>query len=86
MVKPLMEYTSIRVRKETKELLEKTLIDLEARLGRRLDYDDVIRILAQRARGKPELLMLLTQNPVKENDTDKAQRLLRRERERDTRL
>lgn len=81
-----MEYTSIRVRKETKELLEKTLIDLEARLGRRLDYDDVIRILAQRARGKPELLMLLTQNPVKENDTDKAQRLLRRERERDTRL
>ncbi len=81
-----MEYTSIRVRRETRELLEKTLIDLEARLGRRLDYDDVIRILAQRARGKPELLMLLTQNPVKENDTDKAQRLLRRERERDTRL
>ena len=86
MVKPLMEYTSIRVRRETRELLQKTLIDLEARLGRRLDYDDVIRILAQRARGKPELLMLLTQNPVKENDTDKAQRLLRRERERDTRL
>lgn len=81
-----MEYTSIRVRRETKRLLEKTLIDLEARLGRRLDYDDVIRILAQRARGKPELLMLLTQNPVEEHDTDKAQRLLRRERERDTRL
>ncbi len=81
-----MEYTSIRVRRETKRLLEKTLIDLEARLGRRLDYDDVIRILALRPRGKPELLMLLTQNPVEEHDTDKAQRLLRRERERDTRL
>ncbi len=81
-----MEYTSIRVRRETKRILEKTLIDLEARLGRRLDYDDVIRILAQRARGKPELLMLLTQNPIEEHDTDKAQRLLRRERERDTRL
>ena len=81
-----MEYTSIRVRRETKRILEKTLIDLEARLGRRLDYDDVIRILAQRARGKPELLMLLTQNPIEEHDTDKAQRLLRRERERDARL
>ena len=80
------EYTSIRVRRDTKELLEKTLIEFEAELGRRLDYDELIRILALRAQANPQLLKLLIKNPVKEHDTEKAQDLLRRERRRDSRF
>jgi len=86
MVCQLSEYTSIRVRKDTKKLLEKTLIEFEARLGRRLDYDELIRILALRTQANPQLLRLLIQNPVKNHDTDNAQRLLRSERRRDTRF
>ncbi len=86
MVYRLSEYTSIRIRKETKKLLEKTLIEFEARLGRRLDYDELIRILAIQTQANPQLLRVLIQNPVKSHDTDKAQRLLRRERMGDTRF
>ncbi len=82
----LPEYTSIRVRKDTKKLLERVLIDFEAMLGRRLDYDELIRILAIRAQSKPQLLKLLLENPVKEHNTDTAQRLLADERRRDTRF
>ncbi len=82
----MSEYTSIRVRKDTKKLLEKTLIEFEARLGRRLDYDELIRILALRTQANPQLLRLLIQNPVKNHDTGNAQRLLRSERRRDTRF
>jgi len=80
------EYTTIRVRKETKRLLEKVLIDLESRLGRRLDYDELLRILARSAQAKPWLLRLLVERPVEGHDTDEAQRLLRSERRRDTRF
>ncbi len=80
------EYTSIRVRKDTKKLLERTLIDLEARLGKRLDYDELLRILARGVRARPQLLKLLIINPAEEHDMDKAQRLLRSERRRDTRF
>lgn len=80
------EYTSIRVRKDTKKLLERTLIDFEARLGRRLDYDELIRILAIQAQSKPQLLKILIENPVEGYNTDEAQRLLRSERRRDTRF
>lgn len=80
------EYTSIRVRKETKKLLERVLIDLESRLGRRLDYDELLRILARGAEAKPWLLRWLIENPVERHDTDRAQRLLRSERRRDTRF
>ncbi len=82
----MSEYTSIRVRKDTKKLLERVLIDFEARLGRRLDYDELIRILAMRSQSKPGLLRLLLENPVKEHNTDMAQRLLMSERRRDTRF
>ena len=82
----MSEYTSIRVRRNTKELLEKALIELEAELGRRLDYDELIQILALRAQANPQLLKLLIENPVKEHDTEKAQELLRRERRRDSRF
>ena len=80
------EYTSIRVRKETKKLLERALIDLEARLGRRLDYDELLRILARGVRMRPQLLKLLIVNPVEGHNMDRAQRLLRSERRRDTRF
>ena len=80
------EYTSIRVRKETKKLLEKALIDLEARLGRRLDYDELLRILVRGAQAKPWLLKRLITNPVEGHDTSGAQLLLRSERRRDTRF
>ncbi len=82
----MSEYTSIRVRRNTKKLLEKALIELEAELGRRLDYDELIQILALRAQANPQLLKLLIENPVKEHDTEKAQELLRRERRRDSRF
>ena len=82
----LPEYTSIRVRKDTKKLLERTLIELEARLGKRLDYDELLRILARGVQARPQLLKLLMMNPVEEHDTVKAQRLLRSERRRDTRF
>ncbi len=74
------------MRRNTKELLEKALIELEAELGRRLDYDELIQILALRAQANPQLLKLLIENPVKEHDTEKAQELLRRERRRDSRF
>ena len=77
----MSEYTSIRVRKDTKRLLEKVLIDLESRLGRRLDYDELLRILAHSARARPWLLRLLIENPVEVHDTEKARQLLRREKE-----
>ena len=80
------EYTSIRVRKDTKKLLERTLIDLEAKLGKRLDYDELLRILARGVHARPQLLKLLILNPVEEHDMDEAQRLLRSERRRDTRF
>ena len=80
------EYTSIRIRKDTKKLLEKILIDFETQLERRLDYDELIRILALQAQTKPRLLKLLLQNPVREHDTERAQHLLRSERRRDTRF
>ena len=80
------EYTSIRVKKDTKKLLEKILIDFEARLGRRLDYDELLRILVRKAQARPWLLAWLIENPVEGHDTDKAQQLLRSERRRDTRF
>ena len=40
--------TTIKVSRETKELLTKVLIKLESELGRRLSYDDVIKILVKR--------------------------------------
>ncbi|MCE4599761.1 MAG: hypothetical protein F7C81_06150 [Desulfurococcales archaeon] len=83
--KVLSEYTSIRVRKDTKKLLEKTLIDFEVRLGRRLDYDELLRILVRRVQSKPQLLRQLIESPVEGYDTDKAQQLLRSGR-RDTRF
>ncbi len=81
------EYTTIKVRRDTKELLEKTLIAMESRLGRRLDYDTLLRILAKNVlQSKPWLLEWLIENPVKEHDTDRAQEMLRAERRRDERF
>ena len=56
---------------------------MEAGLGRRLDYDDLLRILAQRVRLRPQLLLWLFEDPVKGHDADGARRPLRAERRRD---
>jgi len=66
------EYTSIRVRKETKKLLEGAHFELESRLGRRLDYDELLRILARGVYAKPELLRRLLATPVEEHDSVKV--------------
>ena len=84
------QYTSIRVKLETKRLLDRVRAVLEARLGRRLDYDSLIRLLAEERLGReerrPELLLELFKRPVAGHDTDEALRLLRGERARDERL
>lgn len=81
-------YTTIRVSIETKKLLEKLLVTMEARLGRRLDYDELLRMLASEKLkgGNPELLLTLFERPVTSHDTLAAARLLREERRRDDRL
>ncbi len=84
-----MEYTSIRVRVETKRLLDRLRAAMEARLGRRLDYDSLLRMLAEeglRREKRPELLLELFRRPVGGHDTAEALRLLREERARDERL
>ena len=81
-------YTSIRVSVETKKLLERLLVAMEARLGRRLDYDELLRMLAAEKlrERRPELLLALFEKPVEGYDTAAAAELLRRERGRDDRL
>ncbi len=80
------EYVAIRVRRETARLLERKLRELEDRLGRRLDYDELLRILVRRSAARPELLRALVENPVPGYSSEEAQGLLRRERARDTRF
>ena len=58
-------YITIRVRRETKQLLEKTLIDLEARLGRRLGYDKLLHLLARRTQAKLWLPKMARREPGK---------------------
>lgn len=73
--------TTIRISKETKKLLTDVMIKLEAELGKRLDYDDVIRILINRCRTKnPHLLMQLISMEVSREVVEKAHKLLREER------
>ncbi len=73
--------TTIRVSKKTKDLLTKVMIRLESELGRRLSYDDVIRILIERSKSRrPELLLMLKEMGVSEEVVRKAHRLLEGER------
>ncbi len=83
-------YTTVRVTLETRALLEKLLVALEARLGRRLDLDDAIRMVVEdalrRIEKRPELLKALFEEPIENHDTMRALSLLREERRRDDRL
>ncbi len=73
--------TTIRISKETKKLLTNIMIKLEAELGKRLDYDNVIRILINRYRTKnPHLLMRLINMEVNGKIVEKVHKLLREER------
>lgn len=72
--------TTIRVSEKTKNMLTKVLIRLENELGKRLDYDDVIRILIERSGfRKPELLLRLKEMSVPEEVVEKAHKLLEEE-------
>jgi hypothetical protein len=73
--------TTIRVSKKTKDLLTKVMIRLENELGKRLDYDEVIRILIERSMvRRPELLLRLKSMSVSEEISEKAHKLLSEER------
>jgi len=75
------EYTSIRVRCSTKEILKKIMAKIEEQEGRRLDYDELLRLLASRfAERKPWLLLKLFENPVDGYRTELAQSMLREEK------
>ena len=75
-------FTTIRLSKGTKALLTDLLIELERELGRRLSYDDVIRILAARARARnPKLLQELVRMRVPGRLVEEARKLLEREAE-----
>ena len=72
--------TTIRLSKETKEMLTDVLIRLEKELGRRLSYDEVIRILIRRSRARnPRLLLKLVSMSVPEEVVKEAHRLLEEE-------
>jgi hypothetical protein len=68
-------------------LLEKALIYMESMLGRRIDYDELLRIMVDKLLGRrPELLLWLVENPVKDYDRTLALRILGEERARDERF
>ncbi len=73
-------YTTIRITRKTKEILTRELIRLENELGRRLDYDEAIRILIERSRPRrPELLLRLKKMKVSEHIVSKAHEMLEEE-------
>jgi len=72
--------TTIRISEKTKNILTKVLIRLESELGRRLDYDEVIRILIERSGfRKPELLLRLKEMRVPREVVVEARRILEEE-------
>lgn len=72
--------TTIKLSKKTKELLTDVLIELEGELGRRLSYDDAIRILIRRSRARdPRPLLKLMEMKVPGETAEEAHRLLREE-------
>ncbi len=73
-------YSTIRISKKTKDLLSKVLIKLENELGKRLNYDDVIKILIERSGFRnSNLLLKLKEMSVPEEIVKKAHEILERE-------
>ncbi len=82
-------YTSIRVSRETKDLLEKALLKLESELGRRLDYDEFLRTVARRVLSEGRklwLLRALREPPVRYDSSEAADLLASLRRGEDGRL
>ena len=74
--------TTIKLSKETKRLLTNVLIKLENELGRRLSYDEVIRILIRRSKIRnPEPLLELMKMKVPKEIVRRAHELLEEEAE-----
>ncbi len=72
--------TTIKVSRETKNLLTRVLTKLEAELGRRLTYDDVIRILIEKSGFRnPEFLLKLKGMGVPLSVVKEAHRILEEE-------
>ena len=82
----MSEYETIKIKKETKLLLDKVLVEYESELGRKIGLDELILRLIIEANAKPELLRYLIENPVKEHNTEEALKILREERKRDERF
>jgi len=82
------EYSTIRVRKETKKLLERALVRMEAKLGRRLTMDELLRILVTELpkRNLNELLRNPVSHDRRERMLDDLRKLRREEKERMKRL
>ena len=74
--------TTIKLSKDTKRLLTNVLIKLENELGRRLSYDEVIRILIRRSKIRnPEPLLELMKMKVPKEMVKRAHELLEEEAE-----
>jgi len=72
--------TTVKLSKRTKELLTDVLIRLESELGRRLTYDDVIKILIRRSRIRnPKSLLRLMEMKVSKKVVERAHKLLEEE-------
>jgi|GEM_PF-1260722 hypothetical protein len=63
------------------------MVYMESMLGRRIDCDEVLRTMVDKLPGKrPELLLWLVENPVKDYDRTSALRILEEGRARDERF
>jgi hypothetical protein len=63
------------------------MVYMESMLGRRIDCDEVLRTMVDKLSGKrPELLLWLVENPVKDYDRTSALRILEEGRARDERF
>ncbi len=81
-------FTTIRVSKKTKELLDRLVIELERELGRRLSYDEALRMLIERSlRAKrPELLLQFMSRRFSDKTVKDLQEIVRIERARENEI
>jgi len=81
-------FTTIRVSKKTKELLDRLVIELERELGRRLSYDEALRMLIERSlRAKrPELLLQFMSKRFSDKTVKDLQEIVRIERARENEI
>ena len=81
-------FTTIRISRRTKELLDRLVIELERELGRRLSYDEALKILLKRnLRAKrPELLLRFMSRRFSDETVKELHEILRVERARENEI